>query len=872
MSIRHENRVMLRPSIVLGSLLLIATCCGLAAFRFGLFRGRGHQGALHLSQADLNQLEGKRDNGLTKLPSTARQAVAILRTKCVRCHNPSEHSGSLDLTTHESLVVGGDSGRAFEADKPKASLLTRRIVDTESPMPPEGEGKALIASELQVIQDWLEGGALFPSDHDHWAFQQEPQGAPYPANASIDSLLGKIRAEQGLAAGDVATTADRRKLIQRLFLDLTGLPPSAADLERHFSSKSSRWYSELVDELLASPRYGVRWAQLWLDLARYADSDGFEKDLVRPDAWRYRQWVVDVLNQDLPFDKFSKWQIAGDCSSDPTLSQQLATGFLRCAPANREGGTDPQKNDFERDIDRLNSIGSIWLGISLECAQCHDHPFEPVSQREYFQLLSFVEDCENETIFAPSNGCDSEAELLSEYRAKREAFVQRWNLAELQADWEEKLRYTSCHYGEDNGWDNQWLRLQIYIDNAHAILFCDPSERTILEQDQLLEFFIEESDDAYPRSVHATWELDKALKAFDAMQAEFAFEKSMVTRPSKHRAPTFIRARGDFYQPSVEVQAGFPEAFGGSAPENATREALASWLFEDCQLLTARVAVHRVWRELFGQGFVADGADFGVQSGAPVSQEVLDFVASKWIQHGWSLKDLVRLIVHSKAYQQDSVVAPTLLERDPSNHSFTRQTRIRLGGEQLRDRVLFVGGMLNEVGGRSFFPPQPFGFDKLSFNPTDFWMTSRGEEQYRRSLYIHRQRSALFPFLDLSGSPAGNAPCTFRRVTASPLQSLALLNEELVLKSARALAQQICQEEETLDARLHLMWRSVLSDVPSDQEMQLSRQFLSEQEAAFARDPTSVFQLTHKRGPADLASWTLLARSLMNTDRFQRRE
>ncbi|MEC8556760.1 MAG: DUF1553 domain-containing protein [Planctomycetota bacterium] len=473
---------------------------------------------------------------------------------------------------------------------------------------------------------------------------------------------------------------------------------------------------------------------------------------------------------------------------------------------------------------------------------------------------------------APITQNDSEAKLLSEYRAKREAFLKQWNLAELQADWEEKLRYTKAHYGEDNGWDNQWLRLQIYIDNAQAILFCDPSERTILEQDQLLEFFLEESDDAYPRSLHATWELDKALKAFDAMQAEFDFEKGMVTRPSKHRAPTFIRARGDFYQPSVEVHAGFPEVFGHSAPENVTREALASWLFEDCHLLTARVAVDRVWRELFGQGFLADGADFGVQSGAPELLEVLDFVASKWSQQGWSLKDLIRMIVHSKAYQQDSVVAPNLIELDPTNLFFTRQTRMRLGGEQLRDRVLFVGAMLNEAGGRSFFPPQPFGFDKLSFNPTDFWTTSRGTEQYRRSLYIHRQRSALFPFLDLLGSPAGNAPCTFRRITASPLTSLALLNEELVLKSARALAEQICQEEETFDARLRLMWRSVFSGVPSATEMHLSKQFLSEQESAFARDPTSIFQLTHKRGPANLASWTLLARSLMNTDRFQRRE
>lgn len=800
-------------------------------------------------------------------------ASALLKVKCVRCHRGKSRSGGLALDTAAGLISGGDSGPAIDFTNPAESLILKRIADSESPMPPEGAG--LTEYDIALLEEWVTSGATFPDHKHHWALQPLATASTEEGVSEIDTILAMARESRNIESRTVTPLAPRSRQILRAYIDLTGFPPTPQQLRKHLNNKKTEWYANLVDSLLKSDRFGERWAQLWLDQVRYADSDGFEKDLVRPDAWRFRKWVIDALNQNLPFDQFSLWQIAGDALPGTSLEHQVATGFLRCAPANREGGTDPEKNQFEQNIDRLDAIATVWLNISLKCARCHDHPYEPVSQVEYYELLAFFDNCENHTIMAPVRPAPDLEQRINAYRTSRKKLLQQWKLDVLIDAWESKLKYTSNHYGEDNGWDNQWLRLRIYIDNAKSILFRTRDERTIQEQDQFIGFFLRESDDVYPIDVHSEWQLPKALEAFDNLRSEFQFDQAMVVRTSEKRLRSRVRERGDFYRSAQEVAPDFPAVLTRSSRDTflLDRRDLAGWLFEDCQCLTARVAVNRIWSVLFGRGFINDTADFGVLTPEPEMRALLDWCASELIRTGWDIKWLIRTIMISEAYRLDSTYDVTLARLDPSNQLHLRQKRVKLSGEELRDRILHVGGLLNDSGGyRSFFPPQPFGVDRLSINPNDYWQTTFGRDQWRRSLYIHRQRTSLFPFLELFGSPSGNEPCTARRQSISPLQSLAVLNDELTFESARAVAEAACSASKDDDVRLRLLWERLFCTIPTEREASLSSSFLQNQQLLLRRDPTAILAIARVPGDEEQAAWIMLARGLMNTDRFLRRE
>src|SRR5579872_6064673 len=610
----------------------------------------------------------------------------IFRASCIGCHGPAMQQSGLRVDDRTALIKGGYSGKpAIVAGNSAASPLIQRVSGVAGliAMPPGGA--RLSAEQIGVLRAWIDQGARMDEDQaagtarsTHWAFQpiRRPLAPAGDANP-IDGFVHERLRKEGIAP---SPEAPRSVLLRRLSLDLIGLPPTPQELAEFLADARPGAYERQVDRLLASPHYGEKWARHWLDQARYADSDGYEKDWSRPYAWRYREWVIGALNSDMPFDKFTMEQIAGDLLPGSTVDEKVATGFQRNTLTNREGGIDNEQFRFENLVDRTATVGTVWLGLTIGCAQCHDHKYDPLKQKDFYRLSAFFDNVDESDIDAPMPGeLGPWLAMRAEYRTKREALLKEYHVPELQPEWEKNMLRAGAHPGERTDWDLAWDCLLKLTEggDGEKIMHKDAASRTRREQDALTTHFVRNYHfaigDAKFKELKFD-ELDKKLRALDVSYPQLTQAMTVAENANPH--PTYLRVRGDYKNPGIAVQPGVPEILPQIKAAHATRLDLARWIVSRDNPLTARVSANRVWQEYFGQGLVKTSEDFGTQGNRPTHPELLDWLASEFVDNGWSLKHLHRVIVTSATYRQSSNARPELENRDPDNTLLARQVRL----------------------------------------------------------------------------------------------------------------------------------------------------------------------------------------------------
>lgn len=788
----------------------------------------------------------------------------ILKNNCEGCHSASNKSGGLALDSRESLLKGGDSGAAVKLGSPSSSLLMDAIEHKGALKMPFGRPQ-LRPEEIAALRRWIEEGLPWstagdtgkPKNWDHWSFQP-PKRPALPAvvkkqwvRSPVDNfILARLEKEKLQPSPE----ADRPTLLRRVSLDLTGLPPTPAEMQAFLSDKSTRAWEKVVDRLLASPHYGERWGRRWLDAARYADSDGYSIDAPRP-IWKYRDWVIDAFNRDMPFTQFTIEQIAGDLLPNPTVNQLIATGFHRNTPANFEGGIDFEEYRNEAVADRVATTGAVFLGLTIGCARCHDHKYDPIRQKEFYQLFSYYNNTDEIT---------KQAERDEFYRpyidlpTPQEAAAARayWDKAtQLSRDVLEEIEQlqSEATAGGESG--------PVYKDSG------------LLKKVAALRSFM--APLGIPGAPEYHW-------------AQPAMTRALVMRELPVPRETFIQTGGDFLRHGERVSPGVPAVLtqfrAGAPPIAGNRLDLAKWLVDPANPLSARVLVNRMWQEYFGKGIVETQDDFGLIGTRPSHPELLDWLATEFIARGWSQKAIHRLIVTSATYRQSSKARADLEEADPYNKLLARQSRLRLDAEIIRDSALVASGLLSPaVGGPPVHPPIPAN----AMSGTQIrraWNEDTGPDRYRRGIYTFFFRSSPPPSLGLFDVPDGTSSCTRRNRSNSPLQSLTLLNDEAFVEFAGALAKRTLQEGGAGDsARLDYAYRLVLGRNPSPKESARLLAFLKVQRQTYSEDSAAAASLLTRPGMTaetnadaadkmELAAWTSVGRILFNLDDFMTRE
>ncbi len=821
--------------------------------------------------------------GPDRLPSAVRGAVdfdrdihPILARSCLSCHGALRQKGGLRLDAGPAALKGGNSGPVLTPGSAARSRLLFIVagLDPDLKMPPAGK-KPLTAEEVGRLRAWVEqgakwgksdaGAAALAARSAHWAFQPVRRPAlPSVRNGrwvhnEIDRfILARLEAE-GIAP---SPEADRPTLIRRVSLDLTGLPPTPAEVDAFARDPRSDAYERLVDRLLASPAYGERWGRHWLDAARYADSDGYEKDTGRPHAWRWRDWVIDALNGDMPYDEFAVEQLAGDLLPNATTEQKVATGFHRNTLTNREGGVDAEQFRVEQVVDRVMTTGTVFLGLTIGCARCHDHKYDPISQREFYQFFAFFNSDVETDIAAPLPG-ETEAE-----GRKRAEFAKK--KAELDAA---VAAYRKGHLpAAEQKWE-AGLTLPVLRKLPPAIaqtVLVEPARRSPQQGKGLAAYYAK---------------IDPKLAGLNRELAELqkngAAEPLAQTLALGPRRTTHVMVRGDFLRPGAEVQPGTPAVLPPlHATAGGTRLDLARWIVSPDNPLTPRVAVNWMWQKYFGRGIVATPEDFGTQGDRPSHPELLDYLASQFVRCGWSMKAMHRLIVTSATYRQSAKARPELHDRDPVNVLLARQNRLRLEAEVLRDSALTCSGLLvRRVGGPSVHPPQPAGISDLTYAGSAHWVEDTGPDRYRRGLYTWFQRTSPYPMLLTFDAPDANVCCVRRDRTDSPLQALTLMNDSVFVECSRALARRILAETAGQDdaGRVRHAFRLCLAREPTSAETESLRRLYEGLVQACRGDPAAAAKLAGAERAAgsditEAAAWTAFARALLNLDEFVTRE
>jgi mono/diheme cytochrome c family protein len=826
---------------------------------------------------------------VTRTVDFAADIQPLLKKNCFSCHGPEQQEGGLRLDQKKRALDGGDSGAEIVMGKSGESRLVRMIAGIDEDfgqMPPKEKGKALSAEEIGLVRAWIDQGAKWPDDSrlaaaatDHWSLKpvQRPVLPVVRESAWIQQPIDAfIAARHENDKVSHSPPAERTTLLRRLHLDLIGLPPTPDELGLFLADASPDAIERLVDRLLASPHFGERWGRHWLDLARYADSDGYEKDRPRPFAYRYRDWVIAALNADLPYDEFTIEQIAGDMLPKATLEQKVAAGLHRNTLHNTEGGTDPEEDRVKKTVDRTNTLGAVWLGLTVGCAQCHSHKYDPLTQREYYSLYALFNSIEEKDIENPT--AQQEAALTVAVKAHDEklaaldAAVKAYvadKLPAAQAAWEQSLADLSAE---------QLAEKKIPSEVA-ALLAKPAGERAAAEKRQITRHY---------HSVDAELvKLDKGLKDLRAKGPQLpadAKAQSVAELPKPRE--THIHLRGDFLSPGDAVATGTPAFLPSvtSRGEQPDRLDLARWLVDQANPLPARVAVNRVWHQLFGRGIVATLDDFGKQGEKPSHPELLDWLATEFARD-WSQKGLIRRLVSSATYQQSSAPRRDLAERDPENILLARQMRRRVEAEVIRDLALASGGLMTErIGGPSVRPPQPTEYATLTYANSAKWVESTGADRYRRGLYTFFQRTSPYPMLMTFDSPDSNECAARRQTSNTPLQALTIWNDLAFFEAAQALGRRIvaevpteANEQETARLRSERAFLLCLARLPSVAESsdvfslyQAARQLAHDDEAA-ARKLVGTPVPTSDNLP-EVAAWVSVGRALLNLDEFITRE
>jgi hypothetical protein len=823
----------------------------------------------------------------------SRDIQPIFEARCQGCHGAQQQMAGLRLDSGEAILKGGTNGAVIQPGKRGASKLMQRVSSRQKGfgMPPVGE--PLSPEQIATLGAWIDQGAPVPASapvaanpkSNHWAFQPVAHAVPPEVRNRawvrnpIDRFIAARLEREGLAP---SAEADRITLIRRLSLDLIGLPPSPAEVAEFANDNRPDAYDRLVDRLLASSHYGEKWARYWLDLARYGDSDGYERDPARPYAWRYRQWVIEALNRDMPYDEFTVEQLAGDLLPGDDVEARVATGFQRNTFTNREAGVDRAEDRFEQLVNRTNTVGTVWLGLTVGCAQCHNHKFDPISQREYYQMMAFWTPVEEQDIDAPLPGeIGPYLRALPGYRRKRDELLNQYNIPEMAAAWEAKLRQAHLHPGADVEWDYALTEFRAGWDGWLKILNSDAAHRSRRLQDTFVDFFVISGQTPdLDKDKAAKSKMKEVREKLEALEATLpAFAQALTMAEMANPPEAHIALAGDFRAPGDKVDPGtlavLPALHIDSVPP---RLALARWIASRDNPLTARVAANRFWQELFGRGIVRTSEDFGKQGEKPSHPELLDWLAGEFMDRGWSMKAITRLIVTSATYRQSSAMRKELAAKDPDNALLARQSRVRLPAEMVRDSALTASGLLNPaIGGPSVYPPQPAGVSEITYGGDLKWKESQNADRYRRGLYIHFQRTSPYPQLVNFDAPDSRLACTRRRRSNTPLQALNLLNDAAFFEAAQALAVRTLREvPEDFRARLSYAFELVLSRTPNAHELDDLAKYFVEQKGLFEKDDKSA-ALAAQYVPdgvsqVDMAAWVGVGRVLMNLDEFITRE
>ncbi len=986
----------------------------------------------------------------------ARDIRPILEASCNQCHGADQSMNGLRLDTREAALKGGQSGPAILPGDGSSSLLYRKIVGDApgSPMPLTG---TLPRDQVEMIRTWLDQGAPWTEAIDgtgdgvkkHWAYVN-PVRPSLPkvkdmsrVRNAIDRFVLERLEREGL---EPSPEASRETLIRRVTLDLIGLPPTPEEVDAFVEDRRPLAYERLVDRLLASPRYGERWARPWLDLARYADTNGYIHDR-RRNMWLYRDWVIKAISSDMPFDQFTIEQIAGDLLTDATPEQKIATGFHRNTMINTEGGTDPEEYRVAAILDRVETTGTVWLGSTIACAQCHDHKYDPITQEEYFGMYAFfnntMEENNPKTKVRPQNASITlpPADYLSSHRSEIEREIVELKAAlkrstpELEAartQWEtqtatemvswsdlDPVTYFSLggaeltlqgdgallasgpkpgretfvvvtethvegitairletltdpslpHGGSSRSSDGEFILTEFEVvaeplaasGSSSPVAFSgaaaeiDPVTMGIrraldgdpttgwsnsgTKQENRVErqaIFLSESplgfsggtrftirlrhegekpgktigrfrfsvtrDQDPARNVKLPTRAERVLAVPPVRRTEvqrrilndyyrgfaplltpkrqrlselLAFWKqltspnSLVMKELEKPRTTHLFVKGSFLDPGKEVHPGVPSVLH-ALPESDTppnRLTLARWLVSPENPLVGRVTMNRLWADHFGRPLVTTPENLGTQGDRPTHPELLDWLATEFVDQNWSMKTMHRLMVTSATYRQDSRMGEVLREKDPSNQFYARGPRFRMDAEMIRDSALSTAGLLSlRPYGPSVFPPQPKGlWDNLYV--ADTWITGRGDDRYRRGLYTFLKRIRPYPFYANFDAPSRESTCVARSRSNTPLQALNLMNDQTFLEAARGLAHRMISETgpETAD-RISHGFRLSVGRRPSPGELQDLTALYRLQMQNLSGSAPDAGKAREKAETGDFMAWTSVAQVLLNLD------
>jgi hypothetical protein len=797
-----------------------------------------------------------------------KDVLPILAANCFTCHGPDAKTqkGGLRLDVFETATKKLKTGsRAVVPGNVKESALVERIYskDPAEVMPPINSKHTLKDAEKALLKRWIEEGAEYQR---HWAFVAPKRpGLPsvktkgWGRNPIDQFLLARLEAE-GLKP---SPEADRYTLARRLAIDLTGLPPTLEMVDRFVNDKSPDAYEQYVDRLLNLPAYGERWAHVWLDLARYADSNGYATDSART-IWKYRDWVIDAINKNQPFDRFTIEQIAGDMLPGATQNQILATAFHRNTLTNDEGGTSDEEFRCVAVVDRVNTTMQVWMGITSACAQCHDHKYDPISQEEYFRLYAIFNQTEdsdksdnspNLTVISPTEvkqKADLETKLAS---LEKELLKANPNFDAAQAKWEQDKKAT---------------------DKAPAaikkIIALDAKKRNAAQKLEVTKYYRA----TLPELKAVAGQIAAARKQYDAVKG--VPTPIMRELDAKKKRVTKIHVRGNFLDQSKVVEPGTP-AFLPGLPKGqpANRLTLANWLVSPENPLTARVAVNRYWEQMFGLALMESPDDFGIRGKLPTHPELLDWLAVEFsTDMKWDTRKLLKLIVTSAAYRQVSTVTPAMMERDPENRLLARGPRYRSSAEVIRDQSLFVAGLLSpKMYGPPVRPPRPKLGLTAAFGGSTDWDTSAGDDKYRRALYTQWRRTTPYPSMTTFDAPARTVCTISRPRTNTPLQALVTLNDPVYIEAAQALGRRMVKDGgATIESKLTFGFRLCLTRPPREAELKRLVDLHAKAAAEYAKNPKLATQMaTEPIGPLpagtqapEMAAWTVVGNVLLNLD------
>ena len=788
-------------------------------------------------------------------PGFERDVLPILRAKCLPCHDAHTQTSGFSVQDRNRVLAGGAKhGPAVRPGLPEKSPLVHMLRGRIQPrMPLQGD---LSESEIRAIEAWIrrlepEAADATSAEPPYWAFVS-PSRQPPPdvenrawVRNGVDRFILRRLEDQGLTP---APEANRRVLLRRLYFDLIGLPPSPEEMQSFMRDESAEAYQELVDRLLADPRYGERWARYWLDLARYSDTNGYEGDAEYPHAWRYREYVIDAFNNDKPYDEFVKEQIAGDefelevfpykALPVPDPEKVVALTFLRLAPF-----TEP-RGEEDRDVilsEITSTVGSVFLGLTVGCAKCHDHKYDRIPTRDFYRLKAFF------AAVAIARPYPDDIQQLggsqpAEFYRPGE---QQWADGQ-RASLREQLEEVEAAFADFHG--PLLDRLKDHRKSAGDEPDGGGGEATLKDLEKAIREEDEGAADGAAESLFSSAErrrfshfsrrirrLEKAIQRVAPLAMSLTNAQGPPYGPSV--PATFVLTRGHWNRPGERVEPGFPSAIAGhsapavliedrfrSYPTRFRRLTLANWIASPENPLTARVMVNRLWQYHLGRGIVATPSNFGENGARPTHPHLLDWLALQLIDGGWSLKSLHRLILTSSTYRQSSQRSSPEAERlDPGNQLLWRFRQRRLEAEAIRDSVLAVSSRLNPArGGPPVFPPLPEGLDEAQKVQTvNIWETSTGPEQWRRSLYVYQRRSLSLPLLELFDAPVCNASRGARRHSVTALQALAMYDSEFVNAQARRFADRVwSQTGPDLASRVDRAFQLALARPPTAGELQ----------------------------------------------------